>query len=221
MARTEFEQLRPDLINQFFNEKHGWKIYYLPASFFDRRPTVPGSKIRCIDYRFGQTPEGYDPDTVPLGPAWLGAIDGVVAFYRGNAEARMAGAVGKTRALGFEEADHGDYSEGDLGCRFRRALFESQFPGLAPLTVVESRVLRTKFNVEHMVLHPSKNHPEGFVISNEPFTTVLPDDGKHYPIDVWFAQMVGISPGRFWPVISKCGELLLPENKRNLYLIRD
>lgn len=220
MERIEID-INTENLGKYFLPQHGWKILELPPRFFDRRVTRKGDRIRCIDYRFGQTQKGYDPDTVPLSPAWLGAIDGVAAFFNGNAETRMASAVKMTEAVGFKRADHGDYIQGDEGCAFRRALFESQFPDLAPLSRVESRVLRTKFKVEHIVLHTASSHPDGFVINNRPYTTVLPEDGKHYPIDLWFAQMVGISSGRSLPVIAKCGELLLPENRRNLYLIQD
>lgn len=220
MARTEFQQITKELVAPIFKPENGWVVYEMPARFFDRRITVPGTPIRCIDYRFGQTEYGYDANSVPKSPSLLGAVDSVVAFYRGSAESRTASAVGRIRALGFEAADHSDYLSED-GCRFRRALFEGLFPELAPLTREESKILKSKYSVEHVTLRKATNHPDGFVLNSKPYTTVLPEDGKHYPIDIWAAQMLGMSLKRYLQVIEKCGHLLLEQNPRNLYIIKD
>lgn len=180
---------------------------------------MPGTRIRCIDKRFGATPNGYVPETVPLAPAWLGAIDGVAAFLKGNAEKRMASAVKLTESVGFDRADHGDYLLGDRGCAFRRAHLAGEFEELTSLTEIETRILRKKFGIHHFELYEAGNHPIGFLLNDKPFTTGMPKDGLYYPVDIWFPEMVGINPEKALPVVEKCGELILPEGSRNLFVV--
>lgn len=204
---------------RFFPAEKGWNIIKVEKNVVDIRPTVSRTRIRCIDRRFGATPDGYDPDMVPLSPAWLGAIDGVASFLKGDAEERMSSAVALVESVGFERADHGDYILGDRGCGFRRALLAGEFEELMPLTEIETRVLRKKFGVHHFELHESRNHARGFLLNDEPFTTGMPEDGLYYPVDIWLPHMVGINPQKALPVVEKCGELLLPEGSRNLFVV--
>lgn len=208
-------------LNQYFSAENNWKIIPISAAKIDLRDTKRGEKIRCIDYRFGIKPDGtYDPDLVSRAPAWLGAMDGIQAFLDGNAEERAQLAAEMVKEEGFIPADHGDYLRGDIeGCAFRRALLQDQFPDLNKIAPEEIRVLRSKVGVEHVSLHKTDKHPSGFLLNPNPFTTALPNDGEYYPIDVWFPAELGIEPERFFPVIEKCGELLLPEDNRILFVV--
>lgn len=208
-----------DLVN-YFPSQRGWIIIERPADSFDIRNTVPGTKIRCIDKDFGNTNQGYDSDSVPLAPAWLGAIDGIVPFMDGTPEQRVEKTAQRTRSIGFEIAHHGDYLQGIDGCKFRTALMEGKFEGLPRITRAEYQVLTTKFGIHYTeLIRPEERvEPEGFVLNDSDFTTILPDGGRFYPIDIWFARMAGITYRRALPVIEKTGELLLPEGSRRLFI---
>lgn len=211
-----------DLRRYFLSEK-GWEIVEIGTDSVDIRPTVSGTPIRCIDRDFGLTPSGYNPDAVPLSPAWLGAVDGVAAFQRGNIHERMEKGAQITETIGFKAAYHGDYARGTDGCAFRRALIEGRFEGLPPLTRAEHELLATKMGIHYTKLdRPDvSTEPEGFVLNNLRYTAVLPDGGRFYPIELWFAQMAGISSEKALPVIAKCGELLLPQDHKTLFVVRD
>lgn len=210
-------------LSQYFLPEQGWTIVPINSSGVDLRDTKKDEKLKCIDYRFGIKPDGsYDPDLVPRSPAWLGALDGISAFLSGNPEERTREAASMVIDSSFTPADHGDFLRGDIeGCAFRRALLADQFPDLKSLSVEEIRVLRSKVGVEHLTLNKTDKHPGGFLLNPHQFTTALPDDCKYYPIDIWYPDYLGIEPERFFPVIEKCGELLLPENSRKLYVVMD
>lgn len=209
-------------LQRYFPAEKGWKIVEVGGESVDARRTVFGTAIRCIDRDFGFTPNGYKPETVPPSPAWLGAVDGVVSFLEGTPEERMEQAVRRTESIGFKSAYHGDYARGDDGCAYRRALMEGRFEGLPPITKEEHRVLTTKIGLHYVQLdRPAvRNDPEGFVLNEFVYETVLPGGGRFYPIDIWFARMVGITDEKSLPVIAKCGELLLPQNNKTLFIVR-
>ena len=78
---------------------------------------------------------------------------------------------------------------------------------------------RDRFGIHHLELYESYNYPKGFLLNDKPFTTGLPDSGSYYPVDIWFPEMVGIKPEKALPVVEKCGELLLPQDSRNLFVV--
>lgn len=209
-------------LQQYFPAENGWNIVYLEEGQFDRRPTVPGSVLRCIDRRFGITDSGYDPNAVPLAPAWPGAVDGIEAFSkRTNPLRRAQEAAQKVREMGFEPANHGDYVRGWDGCSFRRAWKEGLIPGLSQAITDPKLVefIKKKVGVDHLLLVDALKDPLGFLLNRKANTTVLPDGGLYYPIDVSFGEAVGIRPERFLPVIAVCGELMLAEDARNLFIV--
>lgn len=207
-------------LEQFFPKTRGINIVELPASHFDIRPTKAGAKIKCIDRRNGMTEHGYDPETVPEGPAWVGALDGVHPFYKGTLEQRIATAVERTNEQGFDQAHHGDYTQGERGCAFVKALVNQAFPDLKSLTVEERQILRVKFDIHYTELFDASHHAEAFVLNDKIGTMVMPEGGKYYPNDLWFGRAVGINLMRALPVIAKCAELLLPEDSRNIYVVK-
>lgn len=208
-------------LQNIFKPQNGWEIANLKPEDFDRRATVNGSKIRCIDRRFGVTEQGYNPLKVPLSPAWLGAVDGIEAFLKkNNPLSRTKEAAKRVRAIGFEPADHGDYALGKNGCAFRRARIAGLIPGVRPaLSEDLDNFVKEKVGVEHYVLREAKYHARGFMFNTLESTTVLPEDGRYYIIDEWFARMAGIKPELFLPVIAACGELMLPEEDRKLFIV--
>jgi hypothetical protein len=208
-------------LQEIFVPQNGWELVNLNPSDVDRRATVFGTKIRCIDRRFGVTEDGYNPEAVPLAPAWLGAVDGIEAFLkRNNPLHRTKEAARRVRALGFEPADHGDYALGKDGCAFRRARMAGLVPGVRPaLSADLDDFVKEKVGVEHYVLREAKYHARGFIFNTEQNTTVLPEDGRYYVIDEWVARGTGIKPAQFLPVIAACGELMLPEEDRKLFIV--
>ncbi len=207
-------------LNKYFTTERNWTIIPVSSNKVDVRDTN-NDAIRCIDYRYGIMPDGsYDPDSVPRSPAWLGALDGISAFLEGDAEQRHQKAAEMVRDSGFRPADHGDIVGGDIkGCKFKLAQLEGKFPDLSVLSIEETRVLRAKIGVEHFTLNPTTKHPDGFILNPNMYTTVLPNDAQFYPIDIWYPDYLGIEPERFFPVIERCGELLLPADARILYVL--
>lgn len=211
---------RIETLQQYFTPSNGWEIIVLKPGDVTIKETVPGSPQRCIDRRFGVTETGYHPDSVPLGPAWMGALDGIETFSRRtNPLARAKEAANKVRALGFEPADHGDYALGADGCLYRRARRAGLIPGVSP--AVSKRLddfIKSKIGAQHIILREAQFHARGFVLNDQEFTTVLPEDGKYYVNDEWFARRLGIKPELYLPVIAICGELILPVEDRKLFL---
>lgn len=208
-------------LTKYFPASRQWQLVELTDSQVDRRPTFPGSTIRCIDRRFGITADGnYNPDLVSPAPAWLGASDGVAAFYSGKADERMEKAVTMIRRAGFEPANHGDFDHGYMGCKFRKAWIEEQFPELLPISIPDLRVLQSKLGIKHDRLYNTSVPVEGFLLNLKPSTYVLPEGGKYYPVEGWFPEMVAIDPAKALRATERCGELLLPPEQRVLYLVR-
>ena len=209
-----------EVLQQYFTSAQGWELVVLKPGDVTIRKTLPGSPQRCMDRRFGVTENGYDPDAVPLGPAWMGALDGIETFSRRtNPLARAKEAANKVRALGFEPADHGDYALGADGCSFRRARRAGLIPGVSQ--AVGKRLdefIKTKIRAQHIVLREAQYHARGIVLNDREFTTVLPENGKYYVNDEWFAKLAGIRPEQYLPVIAACGELILPIEDRKLFI---
>lgn len=214
-----YSNLKEVDLEEYFPKSRGWKIVEKPLYEFDFKPTVLGTPIRCIDKDFGVTRSGYDPETVPLAPAWPGAGDGMIPFYRGSLDEKMETAAQRTKAIGFEIANHGDYIQGDNGCAFRKALTSGEFEGLPNITREQYQVLTTKFGVHYTVLHRPevKQDPEGIVLNDNEYTTVLPG-GVLYTTDTWFGNLAGLDYDLTLPVIERTGELLLPEYNRILFI---
>lgn len=212
---------RIEKLRQYFTPAQGWELVVLKPGDVAVRATVPGSPIRCIDRRFGVTEKGYDPNAVPPGPAWMGAFDGIETFSRRtNPLARAKEAANKVRALGFEPADHGDYTVGADGCAYRRARRAGLLPGVsAAYSERVDNFIKQKVGAIHMVVREAAYHARGFVLNGVEKTTVLPDDGKYYINDEWFAQLAGIKPELYLPVIAACGELILPQEDRKLFVL--
>ena len=61
----------------------------------------------------------------------------------------METSVQRTRSFGFIPADHGDYTQGDDGCAFRKALVAGRLGGITSITAEESRVLKSKLDIPH------------------------------------------------------------------------
>lgn len=208
-----------EILTHFTPEK-GWRVVEISANELDIHKVQKGAKIRCIDKRNGMTPEGYKPEEVGLAPAWLGAADGIAAFYNGNAEFRMTRAAGNIRASGFEPAVHGDYLKGDEGCAFRKVLIEKQLPDLETITQAEWRLLQKKLGIHYTELFEPVNHNLGFAINDQEGITIFPEGGKYYPVDLWYPVVMGISRKRALSAVAVCGELLLPVEHRTLFVYR-
>lgn len=219
------EILKAADFKKYFPEEKGWKTIEVGSDFVDMRRVVFGTHIRCIDRDFGFTKieQRYNPESVPLSPALPGALDGIASFLEGTPEERMEEAAKRTVAAGFKPAYHGDYARGDDGCAYRRAYFEGRFEGLSPITKEEHRILTTKMGVHYVSLDrpEERKDPEGFILNEAKYWTVLPGGGRFYPVDLWFARMVGLRDERTLPMIAKCGELLLPQNNKTLFIVRD
>ena len=207
-------------LERYFPRNRGWAIIERPLSDFDNRETVLGKPLRCIDKDFGNTPQGYKADTVPLAPAWPGAIDGVVPYMSGTPTGQVEEASRRTESVGFKAAHHGDYLTGRMGCRFRNALMAGRFENLLPITNEEYQILTTKSGVHYTeLIRPSEyTEPDGFVLNDNDFTIVLPNGGMYYPVETWFGRMVGIPYEVALSMIEKTGELLLPESSRRLFI---
>ena len=219
---SEFQEINIQKLPRVFTPEDKWTIIPISSSDVDLRPTEPGSRIRCIDKRFGTTPEksGYDPDLVPKGPAWMGALDGIAAFYPGSAEVRVRAAIQIALNLGHEPAIHGDYLKGHAGCGFATALAEGQLPDLSKMSLTERLALKKKYDVHLHILGDPVRETDGFILNNIPNTTVMTEGGRFYVNDVWFAQMAGITLRRSLPVIARVGNLLLSEDHRNLFVVQ-
>ncbi len=217
----DLEPLTISELKTVFTPEKGWNVVEIPDSRVDRRTTVPGSEIRCIDRRYGLTPHGYDPNIIPLGPAWLGGLDGIAAFAQGNAEQRMLAAIETIRAFGFVGHVHGDLVDKDLGCGFRRALVEEKVPDLDRIILGDWRELIGRLNVPYTQLHPSNKHAEGFLFNQRPLTTCFPQDCTYYPVDFAFARTVGIDIEKGLSLVEKCGQLLLHGQEHTLFVISD
>lgn len=204
-------------IEPHFND---WELIEVASSKLDKRATVSGTPLRCIDRHFGATPEGYDPDLVPLSPAWLGATDGFAAFYHGSASKRLSRAVKATLKLNHQPASHGDYIKGDLGCAFINAQHEGLIPSLKTIQIEYRRLLRNKFGFHYLELYRPQNEVLGFLLNDQAKTTCLPEDGKYYPIDIWAAEIAGIDRQRALAAIAICGNLILKDHKKVLYIAR-
>lgn len=216
----EIQPISTKEIQADFTPEKGWRVVEISAGELDIQKVQQGSKIRCIDKRNGMTPEGYKPETVSLAPAWLGAADGIAAFYSGNSEFRMNRATGIIRASGFEPAVHGDFLKGDEGCAFRRALIEKLLPDLETITQAEWRLLRNKLGIHYTELFEPENQNLGFAINDKVGETILPEGGKYYPIDLWYPVNLGISRKRALSAVAVCGELILPPDHRTLFVYR-
>lgn len=216
----EIHPLSGKEIQTHFTPERGWKVVEISGDELDIHKVQEGSKLRCIDKRNGMTSEGYKPETVALAPAWLGAADGVAAFYSGNAEFRMSRAVGIIKASGFEPAVHGDYLKGDKGCAFRRVLIEQSLPDLEKITLAEWRLLRNKLGIHYTELFEPVNQNLGFVINDQVGVTIFPEGGKYYPVDLWYPVTLGINRKRALSAVAVCGELLLPAEHRALFVYR-
>lgn len=205
----------------YFTPSRGWELVSVKPGEIDMRETVPGSIQRCADRRFGVNKRGYKPEAVPRGPAWLGALDGIEALLPGrNPLRRTKDAAERIRALGFEPADHGDFTLGKDGCAFKRERRAGHIPGVNP--AFSARVedfIKRKVKAEHVVLREAQFHARGFVLNNREFTTVMPEDGKYYVNDEWLARLCGIKPEQYLRVIAACGELLLPREDRKLFIV--
>ncbi len=208
-------------LRRIFSPTKGWEVVEIKDSQIDRRPTIPGSQIRCIDKRYGQTENGYDPNIIPKGPAWLGGVDGISAFSSGICESRMRDALNITRILGFDGHLHGDEKNNDLGCAFRKALIDGNLPDLSPLDLDDWRKVRDRWSIPYTELHLSDKNAEGFLFNQRPLTTGLPMDCRYYPIDFWFSRMVGIDSTQALSAVEKCGELILNHGNKTLYVVSD
>lgn len=154
---------------------------------------------------------------------WINA-HGVTSFMKGDTlEERMEEASRRTESVGFKPAIHGDYAREDDGCAYRRALMERAFDGLPKITKEEHRILTTKTGIHYVKLKrpDDKKEPTGFILNEADGTTILPDGGRFYPADLWFARKVGIQDEQSFPVLAKCGELLLPKDHKVLFVVRD
>lgn len=220
LKMLEIHSLSSKEIQTHFTPEKGWKIVEISAEELDIHEVQKGSKIRCIDKRNGMTPEGYRFEEVALAPAWLGAADGIAAFYSGNAELRMSQTVQAIRASGFEPAVHGDYLKGDEGCAFRRALVKQLLPDLETITQAEWRLLRVKLGIHYTDLFEPVNQNLGFAVNDQEGVTIFPEGGKYYPVDLWYPIMLGVNRKRALSAIAVCGELLLPIEHRTLFVYR-
>lgn len=214
------ETLRISELRGFFPPERGWRIVETGDS--NLRRVQFGTALRCIDRHFGITESGYDPDSVPLSPAWPGAIDGLASSYEGTLEERMSLAASETERIGFRPAYHGDYVKDIDGCAYRRALIEGRFEGLPPMTREEHQFLAGKMGLHYtQLIRPQEARaPEGFMLNEIDYYTVLPEGGKFYTIDLWFAQRAGIANQQALSLIAKCGELLLPQDNKTLFVVR-
>lgn len=216
----EVQPLSTKEISTHFTRDRGWTIVEKPLEEFDAHQTVAGSKLRCIDKNNGMTPEGYHPETIELGPSWLGAADGIAAFKEGNAEDRMRAGVADIEASGFVAVVHGHYLRKKRGCAFREALIGKLIPELSPMTREEWELICKKLGIHYTELYDSVNPNLGFAVNTKAKTTILPEGGKYYPVDLWFAENLGIKRERALSAIAKCGELILPADHRTLFVCR-
>lgn len=209
------------LIDQIFPNSAGWVKEVVDPSQLDRRPTLLGDKQRCIDNAYGMTAQGYNPDLVPRGPAFLGGADGYAAFKKGTQEERMNQATKDIEASGYRSASHGDLTYGPRGCKFILAQLEGKISGLETITLEERLILSTKFDIHYSEVYRPKNGPiPKFVLNDEPDTTVLPDGGLYHPVDIWHPWAIGIDPMKSLWVLRKCGDIMLPKNNKHLLIAK-
>lgn len=209
------------LIDQIFPDSAGWIKKVVHPSQLDVRPTVLGDRQRCIDNAYGMTAQGYDPDLVPKGPAFLGGADGYAAFKQGTPEERMAQATKDIEASGYQSANHGDLTYGPRGCKFILAQLEGKLPGLETMTLEERLILSTKFDVHYTEVYRVKNGPvPEIVLNDEPNTTILPQGGLYHPVDIWHPWEVGIDPVKSLWAVRRCGDIMLPEGNKNLLITK-
>lgn len=203
-------------VKAFFRDR-GWQVVKLAEATVNLTETHQGEDIRCMDERYGNTKEGYDPILVPLAPAWPGAIRGIEVHLNGRSfEERTRSAVGKIRGIGFRAGVHGDEHHEIRGCGFSAALIDRRFANLPPISEVEVRQSIRRNGMEHRILLGSHT-AQGLLINTQPFTTIVPD-GNHFIADAWFPWMLGINPQKALEVLAVTAELLLPPRSRKLYL---
>lgn len=209
------------LIDKIFPDSAGWVREVVSPNQLDRRPTILGDVQRCIDNAYGMTAQGYNPDLVPRGPAFLGGADGYAAFKKGTPEERMAQTTQDIEASGYRAANHGDLTNGVRGCKFILAQLEGKIPGLETMTIEERLILSTKFDIHYTEVYRPKDGPiPRIVLNDEPDTTVLPEGGLYHPVDIWHPWELGIDQIKSLWAVRRCGDIMLPEGNKNLLIIK-
>lgn len=216
---------------QFFPESQGFNFQVVKPDFVDRRPTVKGKKWRCIDRRDGMSEDGYNPDNVQDAPATPGAAEGLAIMAKnglvvagvdidcGNFENYLSWADRAIRRLGYEPSKHGDKLLKARGCAFNRSVEDGIFEGLEPLTSFEREFMDIKLGTHYTELYPNACDPEGFALNPKMHSTIRPDGGRFYPVDIWAMYRMGILSDEFMKITAKCAELLLHEGQKNIYYV--
>lgn len=222
--------LTSNYCGQFFPESQGFNFQVVTPDFVDRRPTVRGKKWRCIDRRDGMSESGYNPDAVEDAPATPGAGEGLAIMAKNglvvsgiedldNFEDYLNWADRSMRRLGYEPSRHGDMILKDRGCAFNRSVEDGVFEGLQPLTSFEREFMQQKLGVHYTELYHKALDPEGFALNPKMYTTIRPDGGRFYPVDLWAPYKIGILMDEFMKITARCAEILLHQGHKNIYYV--
>lgn len=211
MARKEKDSL-VIVINTF--KKEGFGIEEALVSSLDRRTTVRGQYIRCIDPRIDDRTE---PDQ--MGPAVAGGILGLAFLLEDSRVARgylarLDRALRLVDESNFRASTHGDLRSGAVkGCKLLYALTQKVLPGDS-LTEKQVLDLIDANGIDHRLLAGTAD-PIGFAVNNEPNTTIIPRR-KKYAADIWYLDELGLHPQNYARKLAHVAKLLLPEDRRNL-----
>ena len=215
----------------FFPAEAGFNFQIMPASEFDRRRTVPGDPLRCVDRRNGMTAQGYKVELVPKSYAFPGAGEGVAAFAKAgllvsgiffednHPETYLGWAIKAIRGIGHEPAWHGDLVKRRKGCAFGAELEKGDAGSfvdlLQPLTEFEREYLELKYGMHYTELYPDAQPAVAVALSPKPKYALMPDGGRIYPFDIDAPLKMGILPYAYMQIVARCAEALLPKNERN------
>lgn len=176
-----------------------------------------GAIGRCAEDRIEAA--NYGPDEL-IGSAIPGGIFGVAALIRtiDDVDLRFKEAIRRVEKTGQRPGMHGDSHKGDiLGCGAIEAWILQIIEGLPSLSIEKAQELRHTHNVHH--INVEGPHTAGGVLLNfEDDSTFLPE-GKFLVKDAWYARKLGFQMDNILEFFAKAAVLILPPEKRKLYLV--
>ena len=184
--------------------------------------------VSCIDPRDGlvrnKLGQTVARGSVPPGPKIMAGVVGVAAFLNSGQPSfgsqEIYGAIERVQQRGYTSSTHGDDHNHEYGCGGIHKLSEGTIPNLPKLTTMVAGIKHQVLGRDGLYYDLEGGHAEEFLVANTLRKTTPLIDPRYFPLDVWFADELGIDTAHFVSDHAELIKQLRAESVKKVVIIK-